>query len=95
MGSSACINNMTNLCRRTKNNIIYNELYLEENELDKNNYNKKIILIQSSIRRFLIIRKILSKNFYQIKEISMDYNTESFENNIIIKKLNDLLPKFE
>lgn len=60
----------------------------------RNSYSlKKIVLIQSRIRGFLA-RKIIY-NFRQIKEISIDYNTEKFEKNPVIVKLNHLLPKFE
>ena len=84
-----------NICCRNKDNVIYKELYMDD-EIYKNKDNiKKIILIQSIIRRFLLKKRISSNNIFQIKEISMDYNTESFENNVVIQKLSQLLPKFE
>ena len=59
-----------------------------------NSYNNnKIILIQSAVRGFLLRKEII--NFKQVKEISIDYNTDILEKNPMIQRLNNLLPKFE
>ena len=62
-------------------------------EYSSKNNNKKLILIQSVLRGFLLRKEFY--NFKQIKEISIDYNTDLFEKNPIIQRLNNLLPKFE
>ena len=54
---------------------------------------KNIVLIQSIFRGFLIRKNVFTSN--QIKEVSIDYSTEHFENTSMITKLNHLLPKFE
>ena len=54
---------------------------------------KNIIKIQSAFRGFLIRNNFFNSN--QIKEVSIDYSTEKFENNSVITRLNNLLPKFE
>ena len=83
--------NCTLYCGRPKNKIENGDIYLD----NQNTLNKvsKIILIQSKIRGYLLRKELL--NFKQIKEISIDYNTDYFENNPMILKLNNLLPKFE
>ena len=66
-----------------------NEIFLDSSNLPL----KKIVLIQAFIRGFLIRKNIFTSN--QLKEVSIDYSTEQFENNSMITKLNHLLPKFE
>ena len=64
--------------------------------LEPQNYlihQKKIIFIQSKLRGFLIRKELY--NYKQIKEISIDYNTDQLEKSPIILRLNNLLPKFE
>ena len=64
--------------------------------LEPQNYlihQKKIILIQSILRGFFVRKELY--NYKQIKEISIDYNTEQLEKSPIILRLNNLLPKFE
>jgi hypothetical protein len=53
----------------------------------------KIILIQSVIRGYLLRNNLF--NYKDIKEISIDYNTDHLEKNQMIQRLNNLLPKFE
>jgi len=78
-------------CSKSKNKIENKDIYLDaQNTLNKVS---KIILIQSIIRGYLLRKELF--NFKQIKEISIDYNTDHFENNPMILKLNNLLPKFE
>ena len=61
----------------------------------KDNINK-IIKLQSIIKGFLLRKKINSKNdMNEKKEISLDYKTDAQENNPLIVRLNNLLPKFE
>ena len=75
-----------------RNNIKNKELFLDSQFISSST-KKYIILIQSIIRGYLIRKDFY--NYKQIKEVSIDYNTEEFENNSIIVKLNHLLPKFE
>ena len=78
-------------CGRTKNKIENRDIYLDtQNTLNKVS---KIILIQSKIRGYLLRKELF--NFKQIKEVSIDYNTDGFENNQMILKLNNLIPKLE
>ena len=78
-------------CVRTKNKIENKDIYLgTQNTLNKLT---KIILIQSIIRGYLFRKELF--NYKQIKEISIDYNTDNFEKSPIILRLNNLLPKFE
>ena len=65
----------------------------KEISLDKSNQSKQAILIQSIFRGYSIRKNLFNSN--QIKEVSIDYSTEQFENNSMITKLNHLLPKFE
>ena len=65
----------------------------KEVSLDTSNQSKKAILIQSLFRGYSIRKNLFNSN--QIKEVSIDYSTEQFENNSMITKLNHLLPKFE
>ena len=59
-------------------------------------YINKIIKIQSIIRSYLVRKKYYSKKeLGKIKEISLDYKTDAQENNPLIIRLNNLLPKFE
>lgn len=51
--------------------------------------------IQAVIRGFILRNKIFPNNFPKTREISMDYSTDSYENNPIILRLSNLLPKFE
>ena len=78
-------------CGRSKTKIEKGDILLDtQNTLNKIS---KIILIQSKIRGYLLRKELF--NFKQIKEISIDYNTDHFENNPMILKLNNLFPKFE
>ena len=78
-------------CNNKKNKTENKDIYLESQaSLGKTN---KIILIQSIIRGYLLRKELLS--FKQVKEISIDYNTDQFEKSPMIQKLNNLLPKFE
>ena len=78
-------------CGRSKNKIENKDIYLDtQNTLNKV---KKIILIQSKIRGYLLRKEFL--NYKLMKEISIDYNTDNFEKSPIISRLNNLLPKFE
>jgi len=54
---------------------------------------KNIILIQSVVRGYLLRKELF--NYKQIKEISIDYNTDHLEKTPMILRLNNLLPKFE
>jgi len=74
------------------NNIEKKELFLDS-QYSSSSTKKNIILIQSVIRGYLIRKDFL--NYKQIKEVSIDYNTEQFENNSMIVRLNHLIPKFE
>ena len=65
----------------------------KEISLDISNQSKQAILIQSIFRGYSIRKNLFNSN--QIKEVSIDYSTEQFENNSMITKLNHLLPKFE
>ena len=91
MGSSP-VNDNCFYCSRKKNNIVSGELNLDS-QYSNNISNKKLILIQSIFRGYLIRRDLY--NFKQIKEVSIDYSTENFETNSMILRLNHLLPKFE
>ena len=75
-----------------KKNILSKELFLDS-QLSSTSFTKYIILIQSIFRGYLIRKDLY--NYKQIKEISIDYNTDNFEKSPIISKLNNLLPKFE
>ena len=68
------------------------EIFLDSTNPSTKNL-KKIILIQSAFRSFLIRKNLFNSN--QIQEVSLDYSTEHFENNSMITRLNHLLPKFE
>ena len=71
--------------------IIDKDIYLEsKHSLISTN---KIILIQSSIRGYLV-RKELA-DYKHVKEISIDYNTDKYEKDPMISRLNNLIPKFE
>ena len=65
----------------------------KEISLDTSNQSKQAILIQSIFRGYSNRKNLFNSN--QIKEVSIDYSTEQFENNSMITKLNHLLPKFE
>ena len=65
----------------------------KEISLDTSNQSNQAILIQSIFRGYSIRKNLFNSN--QIKEVSIDYSTEQFENNSMITKLNHLLPKFE
>ena len=54
----------------------------------------KIIKIQSYIKGFLLRNKLSKKNLDQ-KAISLDYKKDAQENNPLIIRLKNLLPKFE
>ena len=78
-------------CSSSKNKIENKDICLDnQNTLNKV---KKIILIQSIIRGYYLRKEFF--NYKQMKEISIDYNTDNFEKSPIISKLNNLLPKFE
>ena len=78
------------------NNLIkQKDFNLQDNILFSMNI-KKIIKLQSIIKGFIIRKKINSKkNMIGKIEISLDYKTESQENNPLIIRLNGLLPPFE
>ena len=88
MGSLPC--NVKFFCCSKKNDT---DSFTKELSLDTSNQSKKAILIQSLFRGYLIRKNLFNSN--QIKEVSIDYSTEQFENNSMITKLNHLLPKFE
>ncbi len=54
---------------------------------------EKIKLIQAVFRGYILRKELF--NFKQIKEISIDYNTDQLEKSPMILRLNNLLPKFE
>ena len=78
------------------NNINKRDFNLEERFVSPV-YINKIIKIQSIVRGTLLRKKINStKDFYKVKEIiSLDYKTDIQENNPLIIRLNNLLPRFE
>ena len=88
MGSLPC--NVKFFCCTKKNDT---DSFTKELSLDTSNQSKKAILIQSLFRGYSIRKNLFNSN--QIKEVSIDYSTEQFENNSMITKLNHLLPKFE
>ncbi len=94
MGSMA-INNCIFYCDKTSKKFGSKDINLEPKFKISNNTNNnsKIIVIQAIVRGFLVRKEII--NFKQIKEISIDYNTDILEKNPMIQRLNDLLPKFE
>ena len=72
--------------------------YINQNDfnLQEKNYIYKIIKIQSIIKGFLLRKKMgLQNDLLEKKEISLDYKTDIQENNPLILRLNNLLPKFE
>ena len=71
--------------------LVNNDLFLNINNSSSSSI-KKIIFIQSIFRGFILRKEI---SYKLTKEISIDYDTEKFEKNPIIVKLNNLLPKFE
>ena len=90
MGSNP-VNENCFYCSKRKN-VVKRELSLDP-QYSNISFNKKIILIQSIFKGYLIRKDI--NNFKKIKEVSLDYNTESFETNSMIIRLNHLIPKFE
>ena len=78
-------------CNNSMKKIESKDVILEPQNFIK--YQKSIILIQSILRGFLIRKEI--NNSKQIKEISIDYDTDQLEKSPIILRLNNLLPKFE
>ena len=78
-------------CNNSRKKIQTLDITLDNEKQLKNK--NKIILIQSVLRGYLLRKELL--NFKQIKEISIDYNTEQFEKSPMILRLNNLLPKFE
>ena len=92
MGSIA-LKNCVNYCDMAKK-YDSKDIALDPKFSLLNSYNNnKIILIQSAVRGFLLRKEII--NFKQVKEISIDYNTDILEKNPMIQRLNNLLPKFE
>ena len=80
-----CSNNSLNYKDFNLQDRMYSQIYI--NKLKK---------IQSHIKGYLLRKKIFSKNeIYGRKEISLDYKTDAQENNPLIIRLNNLLPKFE
>ena len=75
-----------------RKNIFSKELFLES-QYTKLPSTKLIILIQSTIRGYLIRKDFY--NYKQVKEVSIDYSTKNFESNPMIIHLNKLHPKFE
>jgi hypothetical protein len=90
MGATT-INDSCFFCSKKKN--LESKDLLIDYHIGTKQSTKSIILIQSNFRGFLL-RKDLN-NSKQIKEVSIDYSTEQFETNSMIKRLNRLLPKFE
>ena len=78
----------------TNNSITKNDFNIQERIYSQININK-IIKIQSYIKGFLLRNKLRSRNNLEQKEISLDYKTDVQENNPLIIRLNNLLPKFE
>ena len=76
----------------SKRNNIESREFILDSEYNSASSIKNIILIQSFIRGCLIRKELYYK---QIKEVSIDYNTDQFDNNTMITRLNLLLPKFE
>ena len=71
-------------------------IYQKDYNLQENNSIYKIIKIQSIIKGFLLRKKLsLQNDLLEKKEISLDYKTDDQENNPLILRLNNLLPKFE
>ena len=89
MGTTS-INGNCLFCSKRKN--IESIEFILDSEYNSASSKKYIILIQSFIRGYLIRKELYYK---QIKEVSIDYSTEQFDNNPMITKLNYLLPKFE
>ena len=74
------------------NNCLRKDLFLDSQYTTTSTI-KYIILIQSIFRGYLARKDLFY--YKQIKEVSIDYSTEQFENNSMITRLNHLLPKFE
>ena len=77
-----------------KKYLINNDIYLDTK------YNiptdiQKIKIIQKIIRGFLVRNRLNPRKILEIQEISMEYNTNNQENNPLMLRLNNLLPKFE
>ena len=78
-------------CGNSNKRIVNNDITIGPKNNLSNNH--KIILLQSVIRGYLLRKELI--NYKQIKEISIDYNTDILEKNPKIQRLNNLLPKFE
>ena len=78
----------------TNKSINQNDFNIQERIYSQISINK-IIKIQSYIKGFLLRNKLISKKNLDQKEISLDYKTDAQENNPLIIRLNNLLPKFE
>ena len=95
MGSIGNKNNIIFSCCSQKS-IRHNEFNLQNRIIYSKLYDEKIIKIQSIIKGYLLRKKLtLKSNLYEKKQISLDYKTDSQENNPLIIRLNNLLPKFE
>ena len=95
MGSIGNKNNIIFSCCSNKS-LTQNDFNLQNRIIYSKIYDEKIVKIQSIAKGFLLRRKLLiNAETYQKKEISLDYKTDSKENNPLIIRLNNLLPKFE
>ena len=92
MGSVSNKNNIIFSCCSNKN--LHQKDFNLEDKIYSSIHINKILKIQSAIRGFLIRKKIfLINDVYEKKEISLDYKTDAHENNPLIVRLNNLLPK--
>ena len=78
------------------NRSINQKDFIIQDKIHSQFYINKIIKLQSIIKGFLLRKKLyLNQEKNEKKEISLDYKTDDQENNPLIIRLNNLLPKFE
>jgi hypothetical protein len=78
------------------NRSINQKDFIIQDKIHSHFYINKIIKLQSIIKGFLLRKKLyLNQEKNEKKEISLDYKTDDQENNPLIIRLNNLLPKFE
>ena len=78
------------------NRSINQKDFIIQDKIHSHFYINKIIKLQSIIKGFLLRKKLyLNQEKNKKKEISLDYKTDDQENNPLIIRLNNLLPKFE